>query len=142
MSNPTKREPRLRAQGRIELSMLAVSADISLYRDASHVLALLQLCADYGSAGIAAEDVDDVFFGRLRRQTAESILAQGVKDGALAVDERGQHRLEKYGQDSLAEGKAWVLEDSGLWTLLVVGGGNRSLLCGQEGLVIRHIDGR
>jgi hypothetical protein len=122
--------------------MLAVSADISLYRDASHVLALLQLCADYGSAGIAAEDVDDVFFGRLRRQTAESILAQGVKDGALAVDERGQHRLEKYGQDSLAEGKAWVLEDSGLWTLLVVGGGNRSLLCGQEGLVIRQIDGR
>ncbi len=142
MSNPTKREPRLRAQGRIELSMLAVSADISLYRDASHVLALLQLCADYGSAGIAAEDVDDVFFGRLRRQTAESILAQGVKDGALAVDERGRHRLEKYGQDSLAEGKAWVLEDSGLWTLLVVGGGNRSLLCGQEGLVIRQIDGR
>jgi hypothetical protein len=122
--------------------MLAVSADISLYRDASHVLALLQLCADYGSAGIAAEDVDDVFFGRLRRQTAESMLAQGVKDGTLAVDERGRHRLEKYGQDSLAEGKAWVLEDSGLWTLLVVGGGNRSLLCGQEGLVIRQIDGR
>lgn len=142
MSNPAKREPRLRAQGRIELSMLAVSADISLYRDASHVLALLQLCADYGSAGIAAEDVDDVFFGRLRRQTAESMLAQGVKDGTLAVDERGRHRLEKYGQDSLAEGKAWVLEDSGLWTLLVVGGGNRSLLCGQEGLVIRQIDGR
>ncbi len=122
--------------------MLAVSADISRYRDASHVLALLQLCADYGSAGISAEEVDEVFFGRLRRQTAEAILAQGVKDGCLAIDDRGQHRLEKYGQDSLAEGKAWVLEDSGLWTLLVVGGGHRSLLFGQEGYVIRQIDGR
>jgi hypothetical protein len=132
----------LRAQGRIELSMLAVSADISLYRDASHVLALLQLCADYGPAGISAEEVDEIFFGRLRRQTAEGILAQGVNDGSLAVDDHGRHRLQKYGQDSLAEGKAWVLEDSGLWTLLVVGGGNRSLLCGQEGYVIRQIDGR
>jgi hypothetical protein len=132
----------LRAQGRIELSMLAVAADISLYRDASHVLALLQLCADYGLAGISAENVDDVFFGRLRRQTAEAILAQGVKDGALAVDDHGRHRLQQYGVDSLAEGKAWVLEDSGLWTLLVVGGGDRSLLCGQQGHVIRQIDGR
>ncbi len=142
MSNSAKREPMLRAQGRIELSMLAVSADISLYRDASHVLALLQLCADYGPAGISAEEVDEIFFGRLRRQTAEGILAQGVKDGSLAVDDQGRHWLQKYGQDSLAEGKAWVLEDSGLWTLLVVGGGNRSLLCGQEGYVIRQIDGR
>lgn len=142
MSNPAKREPMLRAQGRIELSMLAVSADISLYRDASHVLALLQLCADYGPAGISAEEVDEIFFGRLRRQTAEGILAQGVKEGSLAVDDHGRHWLQKYGQDSLAEGKAWVLEDSGLWTLLVVGGGNRSLLCGQEGYVIRQIDGR
>lgn len=142
MSNPAKREPMLRAQGRIELSMLAVSADISLYRDASHVLALLQLCADYGPAGISAEEVDEIFFGRLRRQTAEGILAQGVKDGSLAVDDQGRHWLQKYGQDSLAEGKAWVLEDSGLWTLLVVGGGNRSLLCGKEGYVIRQIDGR
>lgn len=122
--------------------MLAVSADISLYRDASHVLALLQLCADYGPAGISADEVDEIFFGRLRRQTAEGILAQGVKDGSLAVDDQGRHWLQKYGQDSLAEGKAWVLEDSGLWTLLVVGGGNRSLLCGQEGYVIRQIDGR
>lgn len=142
MSNAPKPEPLLRARGRIRLPMLAVSADLSLYREASHVLALLQLCADYGESGITAEDVDDVFFGRLRRQTAESILAQGVTDGSLAADERGFHRLEKYGVDSLAEGKAWVLEESGLWTLLVVGGGNRTLLCGQEGLVIRQIDGR
>jgi hypothetical protein len=142
MSNPGHSKPILKAHGQIKLSMLAVSADISLYRDASHVLALLQLCADYGPAGITAEDVDDVFFDRLRRQTAETILAQGVKDGVLAIDERGRHRLAKYGQDSLAEGKAWVLGDSGLWTLLVVGGGSRSLLCGQEGLVIRQIDGR
>ncbi len=142
MSNAPKPEPLLRAHGRIQLPMLAVSADLSLYREASHVLALLQLCADYGPSGITAEDVDDVFFGRLRRQTAESILAQGVTDGSLSADERGFHRLEKYGLDSLAEGKAWVLEGSGLWTLLVVGGGNRTLLCGQEGLVIRQIDGR
>lgn len=142
MSNAPKPEPLLRAHGRIQLPMLAVSADLSLYREASHVLALLQLCADYGQSGITAEDVDDVFFGRLRRQTAESILAQGVTDGSLSADERGLHRLEKYGLDSLAEGKAWVLEGSGLWTLLVVGGGNRTLLCGQEGLVIRQIDGR
>ena len=132
----------LRAHGHIQLPMLAVSADLSLYREASHVLALLQLCADYGQTGVSADDLDDIFFGRLRRQTAESILAQAVTDGSLAVGQNGTHRLAKYGVDSLAEGKAWVLEDSGLWTLLVVGGGDRSLLCGQQGHVIRQIDGR
>ena len=132
----------LRAHGHIQLPMLAVSADLSLYREASHVLALLQLCSDYGQTGVSADDLDDIFFGRLRRQTAESILAQAVTDGSLAVNQNGTHRLAKYGVDSLAEGKAWVLEDSGLWTLLVVGGGDRSLLCGQQGHVIRQIDGR
>ena len=142
MSNTPKPEPMLRAHGHIQLPMLAVSADLSLYREASHVLALLQLCADYGQTGVSADDLDDIFFSRLRRQTAESILAQAVTDGSLAVDQNGTHRLAKYGVDSLAEGKAWVLEDSGLWTLLVVGGGDRSLLCGQQGHVIRQIDGR
>ena len=142
MSNAPKPEPLLRARGRVRLPMLAVSADLSLYREASHVLALLQLCADYGQSGITPEDVDDIFFGRLRRQTAESILAHAATDGCLALNEKGAYQLEKYGADSLAEGKAWVLEDSGLWTLLVVGGGDRSLLCGQEGYVIRQIDGR
>lgn len=142
MSSAPRSEPLFRAEGQIELPMLAVSADLSLYRDASHVLALLQLCADYAEAGVTAADVDEIFFGGLRRQTAEAILAQGIQDGSLTVDAEGRHRLEKYGLDSLAEGKAWVLEDTGLWTLLVVGGGERSLLCGQQGHVIRQIDGR